>query len=228
MPNLLRELYFFIPETQIPKDIIEKLDVFKKHIGLNTVYVIDYHKGPMLYTSDRDAIEITIKSSKLEKNLFNLVEKKSAANPIEFTYILDKYFELVETLFYITDWMYTHLATHIKDVTHVKDLFYLQFVYYKKHFEAVVKTFYPNRAAIPKGNFNAHKMMDTYFSDINNSLKVIATAPETSNVIVQNKSLHTTIKTSKKPAKKVKKPLVTEVEAERLLLHTFFNIDNLN
>lgn len=222
VPNLLRELYFYIPETEIPKDIIAKLDVFKKHIDLNRVYVIDYHKGPILYTSDRDAVEITIKSSKLEKNLFNLVEKKSAASPDEFQYILDKYFELVETIFYITDWMHTNLKAHIKDVTPVKDLFYLQLVFYKKHFELLVKTFYPNRAAIPRGNFNAHNMIDTYFPDISKSYNVITKMPAT----VQNKPIINIPKTVNKPNMKIKKSLVTEVEAERLLLRTFFNIGN--
>ncbi|WNH11149.1 hypothetical protein [Thalassobellus suaedae] len=234
IPNLITELFFFLPEKEIRVDIIEKLDFLKNQNVLNKVYVFDHYVGPMEYKKGRSNKNIFLKSGKLEQNIFRLVEKKSEVKKQEFYYVLNKYFELVETLFYMTNWMNTNLVQVVKKDDGIIGLFHVQFLNFKKHFEELVRNFYPNREAIPKGNFNAHEIIETYFPDITKSFK-----PATNSVIVPNFKARTKsvelnhIENTTTPPlppplqkadKKDKKQLVTEEEVEKLLLETFFNI----
>ena len=228
IPNLLNELFFFLPKNEIREDIIEKVDFFKKYDVLNKVYVIDYYQGPIEYKKGRNNKRVLLKGSKLEQNIFNLIEKRSEANKQEFDYVLNKYFELVESLFFATNWMNTNLTQIVQTDDTVIGLFHLQFMNYKKHFETLVKHFYPNREAIPKNNFNAHEIMETYFPDVSKSLEqndglIPNNNKEKSTAILSNATrLETPAdKKTKKPDKKV---LITEEEAEKLLLKTIFNI----
>lgn len=229
IPNLLNELFFFLPKNEIREDIIEKVDFFKKYDILNKVYVIDYYQGPIEYKKGRNNNRVLLKSSKLEQNIFNLVEKRSEANKQEFDYVLNKYFELVEYLFYATNWMNTNLAQIVQTDDTVSGLFHLQFINYKKHFEALVKHFYPNKEAKPKGNFNAHEIMETYFPDVSKSLeqnsglysKNINTEKKTAEL---NNATHLATTTDRKTKGTDKKVLITEEEAEKLLLKTIFNV----
>lgn len=234
IPNLYGELFFFLPEREIGKDIIEKIDFFKNHDVLNKIYVIDYHQGPMEYQKDRKNEYILLKDSKLEQNIFKLLEKKSEVKQHEFQYVLNQYFELVECLFYISSWMNNNLIQIIKKDNTIIGLFHMQFLNYKKHFEGLVKHFYPNREAIPKGNFNAHEIIETYFPDISISFKqtsdidVESIKKETKRSKVNPTSnLEITTVIQQKTDKKEKKRLVADEEAEKILLETFFNI-NIN
>ncbi len=220
IPNLITELYFFIPEKEIRPDIVEEMTAITKYIHLNKVYVLDHHKGPIEYSKERNAIDTTLKGNKLEKNIFTLLEKKGNTKPHEFNYVLNKYFELVSVLFYITDWMNAHADEHVTTVICPNGLLHLQFFNFKKHFETIIKEFYPSEEAIPQGSFNAHKMIETYFSDISKGFKPIATI-----VVDKPMSLNLPNNTQKATIIKTKKPLLTEVEAEKLLLKTIFGIE---
>ncbi|WP_166963273.1 hypothetical protein [Yeosuana marina] len=230
IPNLLNELFFFLSKNEIREDIIEKVDFFKKYDVLDKVYVIDYYQGPIEYKKGRNNNRVLLKGSNLEQNIFNLIEKRSEANKQEFDYVLNKYFELVEYLFFATNWMNTNLAQIVQTDDTVIGLFHLQFMNYKKHFEALVRQFYPNREAIPKGNFNAHEIIETYFPDVlksleqNNSLKSNINNAEKKTTELNN-ATHLATTTDKKTKSTDKKVLITEEEAEKILLKTFFNIN---
>ncbi|WP_158848129.1 hypothetical protein [Algibacter sp. L1A34] len=221
IPNLLTELFFFIPKNEISQDIIEKFEFFKTTNIFNKIYVMDYNQGPMEYKNTRSNKHLLLKTSDLDKNLFSLLEKKSEVKEYEFDYILEKYFELAECLFYITNWMKDNMAQMDQYSDGVLGIFHIQSLNYKKHFESLVKNFYPSRAILPKGNFNAQHLIETYFPDIesgyNNSKKRTVTAPI---VQIDNQS-------EKKPQQKKlhKTLLVTDLEAETVLLKHVFNLD---
>ena len=229
IPNLLNELFFFLPKKEIREDIIEKVDFFKNHDILNRIYVIDYYQGPIEYKKGRNNNRILLKGSKLEQNIFNVIEKKSKVEKQEFNYVLNKYFELVEYLFYATNWMNTNLTQIVQTEDSVIGLFHLQFIDYKKHFETLVKNFYPNKEEIPKGNFNTHQIIETYFPDVsksleqNNALKSNNNKEKKTTILNNATQLATT--TDKKAKSTDGKVLITEEEAENILLKTFFNIN---
>ena len=62
------------------------------------------------------------------------------------------------------------MDTNINQILQPNDtttgIFYIQSLNYKKHFENLVKNFYPTKDIIPKGNFNALELIETYFPDI--------------------------------------------------------------
>lgn len=218
--NVVSELFFFIPKDEIRSDIIEKLDFLNSTNIFNTIYVVDCYKGPIEFKRGRDNTRLLLKENDLDKNIFGLLEKKSEVPEHEFNYVLDKYFELAECLFYITNWMYANITKIIQDGA-ATGIFYMQSLSYKKHFEILVKNFYPTKDIVPKGNFNALELIETYFPDIAGQYNkhrehTTITPTPTESVVVE-----------KPPAlKKTKRtPLVTEVEAEIILLEQVFNVD---
>lgn len=230
IPNLVTELFFFIPENKLSPDVLEKLDFLKKYNFLDKVLVFDEYEGPIYYDKGRSKKKLVMKESDLEKNIFKLLEKKSEDKAHEFNYVLNKYFEFVETMFHMIKLMYHHPIEIIKKDSNLSGIFYMQFLSYKKHFESLVKTFYENREAIPKGNFNAHQIIDTYFPDVVNNLKKKNNL-NTKNVnfekLLKSLKVNTSKKTSvnqHKASKKDRKMLITEAEAEKRLLQTFFNV----
>ena len=229
IPNLVKELFFFIPEKGIRPDIIEKLDVLKKYNFLDTVLFFDEYKGPIHYTKGSSNKYVLLKESDLEKNIFKLLEKKSQGKEHEFNYVLNKYFEFVETMFYMIKWMYNNSTEIIKNDSNLSNIFYIQFTSYKNHFKTLVKTFYDSKETIPRGNFNAHFVIDTHFPDVVKSFK------KNNDINILNfeqafkkLNLDTSKKTAPSPPitinKKDKKSLLTEKEAEKILLQTFFNV----
>jgi hypothetical protein len=221
IPNLVSELFFFIPKNEIREDIIEKLDFLETTDIFNKIYVVDYYKGPIEFKKGRDNAQLLLKESELDKNVFQLLEKKSEVPPHEFTYVLNKYFELAECLFYITQWMDTNITQKIQPDDTSSGIFYIQALNYKKHFENLVKNFYPTKDIIPKGNFNAIELIETYFPDIAsqyNKPKEHHTLTHTTSESVQ-KEQQPLIKKTKKT------PLITETEAEKTLLEQVFNLD---
>ena len=227
IPNLIEELFFFIPEKEIRPDIIEKLDFLKKYNFLEKVLVFDKYQGPLHYEKGRSNKQLLLKESDLEKNIFKLLEKKSEGKAHEFNYVLNKYFEFVEAMFYMINWMYYNPTQIIQNDRNLSGIFYIQFTSYKNHFETLVKTFYASKETIPKGNFNVHYIIDTYFPDVVNSFK------QNNNLDINSLTVDENLKTTtyKKAAitpllkgEKDKKSLITEAEAEKILLQTFFNV----
>lgn len=233
IPNLFTELFFFIPEKEIRSDIIERIDFLKDHDVFNKVYVLDHYQGPIAYKKGRNNTNSLLKGAKLEKNIFSLLEKKSESKAHEFDYVLVKYFELVECMFYITDWMDSNITGSVKTDNTAIGLFHLQFMDYKKHFETLVRQFYPDKETIPQGNFNAPKIVETYFPDITKSLQQssgilltgLAIQEERPEINASKLEITMPPPHHKKPTIPVKKQLITEAEAEQILLRTFFNIN---
>jgi hypothetical protein len=219
--NLVSELFFFIPKDEIREDIIEKLDFLKTTDIFNKAYVIDYYQGPMEYKKGRSNKHLLLKESYLERNMFSLLEKKSDVKSYEFNYVLEKYFELTECLFYITNWMNINSKQLNKYDEAISGIFYFQSLNYKKHFETLIKNFYPSKDIIPKGNFNALKLIETYFPDIltqYNKPKQISQTIPTAIEEQQDKS-------NLLQRKAKKQPLITDDEAESVLMKNIFNLD---
>jgi len=238
LPILWDDFLFYIPKKDIPKEFIDKFENLKTQKIFNEIMVMDYQHGPIVYKKGRDNKRTLLKGASLEKNIFKLLKQKNDAKLNEFNYVLEKYFEQVECLFYITDWMNTNLNHILPIEDNIKGLFLIQLTYYKKHFEALIKHFYPKREEIPPGNFNAIKIIERYFPDIikryNKTEKTITNSPvilvhEERNVGEQLKTTNEDAIASKQSLKKVKKqPLITEKEAEAILLGSVFNVELKN
>ena len=191
------------------------------------IFVFDKYVGPMAYNSKRDHKTILLKSGGLEKNIFELLEKRSQSEHSEFQYVLNKYFEQAWCILYITNWLNNNLSEIVPINDKIKGLFHIQYLHHKKHFETLLKLFYPSKDTIPLDSFNAAHIIETYFNDIT---KIF----EKTNNITSNDSI--SITQSEKPLNNIngggvihkKEPLITQKEAEKDLLKTIFNIEQKN
>lgn len=219
IPNLWEEFVFFIPDTNIPRDIIDKTQDFDLKKFLNKVLVMDTYDGPILYEEGRNNTKITLKATKLESNLYQLLEREKITSTLEFNFILEKYLEQVECLKYISEWMYSNLNQVENLDQTIKGLFNIQLSYYEKHLKVFIKQFYKNRIDYNKATFNLESI-------INSQIKEIVEKKENHN---ENKETHiaqnANLNNNNTPQKVKKQPLVTQEDAEKLLLKTIFNLD---
>ena len=129
------------------------------------------------------------------------------------------------------------MNTNLTDIIQTDDtlvgIFYIQHLSYKKHFETLVKTFFPNKATLPKRDLINIETIESYFPDINKSFKKTitdGTVFSSFNINKEGVGLVTTPEKieqigAKSTKKENKKPLITDEQAEKALLKTIFRVD---
>lgn len=165
--NLFNELLFYIPENELTKEFSTKLENIDTKDLFNRVFIMDKMQGPIKYK--KDAIgKALMKSSMLEDSMYLLLKKKKKLEEQEFSFVFDNYFEQAEFCFYITNWFYEDLETNtnLKLRNEQLGLFRMQYQAYKKHFEKLIKHFYPKRDTLPIGNFDVKTTIKKYFPDL--------------------------------------------------------------
>ena len=228
--RLWEELLFFVPDNEISNEFLENHEEIEFEKFRNKILVIDYHKGPTFYELDRDNSMIILKDSTLKKSTRQLLNAKANFNEQEFSYILELYYEQVECLYFITNWLNKNVTQVLPQEDTILGLFKLQYNFHKSHFETILKQFYPDMHSLPKGNFNIGKSLESSFPHVS---KLFYTR-DPQNVIpgVSNlqEELHENLPTStnKKTqrSKNQKLPLISDSEAETILLKRIFNIDS--
>lgn len=222
--NLLNELLFYIPENELTKELVSKLENIDTKGIFNNVFIMDKMQGPINYK--KDAInKALLKTSMLQDNMYLLLKKKRKLSEQEFSFVFNNYFELAEFCFYITTWFHSDLETNtaVKLNKPLSGMFQLQYQGYKKHFEKLVKHFYPQREHLPKGNFNVKTTIEKHFPELIKKY-------DTDAVIAINKNRtgtnsNQTEESKKKNTTTKKLPLITTIEAEQFLLKSVFNVD---
>jgi len=221
LPNLWEELIFFIPDKDIPKDIKDKIVKTDFQKFINKVLVFDTYDGPVLYEDGRNNKKIILKASKLESNFYQLLEKEKTTSSLEFNFILEKYREQIECLKYISEWMHLNL-NQVKELDQtIKGLFQMQLSYYEKHLNVFVNQFSKTRTDYNKIKFNLESI-------IKSQIKELA---QKQSIQIQNSETHinqTDSINNNTPKKPKKIPLITQEEAEKLLLKKIFNLDLIN
>ncbi|WP_339712985.1 hypothetical protein [uncultured Kriegella sp.] len=228
LPILWEELVFFIPDHIMTEQILENYEKFDFQKFRNKILVVDYIEGPIAYDSERDNSRAILKGASLKKNIHQLLSKRADSDTVEFNYMLEQYYEQAECLFYITKWLQDNLSQILPLEDTVKGLFRMQLNYHKAHFETVLKHFYPKREDVPKGNFNLAEILEASFPKLSEQYgieKKQLTKPDT---LVREEVLTEkppALSTKEKALKKGKKePIITEKEAETILLKRIFNI----
>ena len=227
--RLWEELLFFIPDNEISNDFLENHEEIEFEKFRGKIIVIDYDKGPTLYKTDRDNNLIILKDSTLKKSTRQLLNAKANFNEQEFSYILELYYEQTECLNFITNWLNKNITQVLPQEDSILGLFKLQHNFYKSHFETILKQFYPDMQSLPKGNFNIGKSLESTLPQITklfnteNKQKII---PEASNLQEdRQENLPTSINKKERKRKIKKPPIISDTEAETILLKRIFNID---
>ena len=220
LPVLWEELLFFIPENENMKEFLDNYDKFDFQKYRRKLMVLDYVKGPIIYEAGRDNSRAILKGATLKDNIHQLLNKKATSNKLEFDYVLELYFEQVECLFYICNWLNLNLTQGPPLNDTLRGLFQMQSNTFKTHLETLLYYFYPKKDNLPKGNFDLKKIIASHFPEL--SKKYRSKKLQVGKEKVLNKKKEPTL-----PPKKVeKRPLITEKEAETALLRQIFKIDN--
>ena len=233
LPNLLNELYFFIPKVHETKEIISNIKTIDDSEFYNKTFVIDYYKGPIPYNKHRSLKWMLVIESEIGKNIFDLLEKKNKVSEQEFDYVFKKYFEFVDQLWYYADWMYTNRKKFINTDERLDGILHIQNKRFEKHFTSLVEIFYKNKIP-PKAKYNFQKIIDDFYPKLNFDFTEFIKPTKSASISEINKQEKgikndNTSKTSNviDNEKTIKKPLITEQEAEQVLLKKYFGI-NLN
>ncbi|WP_289042280.1 hypothetical protein [uncultured Zobellia sp.] len=227
--RLWEELLFFIPDNEISNEFLENHEEIEFEKFRNKIIIIDYYKGPILYKMDRNNNLIILKNSSLKKSTRQLLNAKANFDEQEFSYILELYYEQVECLYFITNWLNKNITQVLPQEDSILGLFKLQHNFYKSHFETILKQFYPNMQSLPKGNFNIGKSLESSLPQItklfntDNKQNIIL---EASNLLEdRHENLPTSINKKEQKRKIKKPPIISDTEAETILLKRIFNID---
>jgi len=228
--RLWEELLFFIPDNETSNEFLENHEEIEFEKFRSKIIVIDYDKGPTLYETDRDNNLIILKDSTLKTSTRQLLNAKANFNEQEFSYILELYYEQVECLYFITNWLNENITQVLPQEDTILGLFKLQYNFHKTHFETILKQFYPDIQSLPKGNFNFGKSLESSFPHVS---KLFYTK-DTQNVIPGVSNLQEELQenlptfTNKKTQRSINKklPLISDSEAETILLKRIFNIDS--
>jgi hypothetical protein len=227
--TLWEELLFYIPDNEITNEFLENHNEIEFEKFRNKIIVIDYYKGPTLYETGRNNNLIILKDSKLKKSIRQLLNARANSNEQEFNYILELYYEQVECLYFISNWLNENITQVLPQQDTILGLFKLQYNFHKSHFETILKQFYPDIQSLPKGNFNIGNSLESSFPHLSKLFNIRDkqnVIPEVSDIKeVRHENLPTSTNSKTQVRKNKKRPIISDSEAETILLKRIFNID---
>jgi len=227
LPKLWNDFIFFIPKIELPAEIKKELEFLREYDLVNKPIILDIGIGPYVYEIKHN-IKVISKWSDLERNVFLLLEKRANTESYEFNYILEKYFEQSSCLFFLTDWLYKNVEQIEQVDNNISGLFMIQFTNYKKHFEEMVRHFYPNKNQMPFDRFNVNQLIKDYLPDISKRFHK-EEVPLLAEINMQKLNalpplIYPPVEKKQSNKKKRKKVLITEEEAKKVILESIFKI----
>lgn len=207
--NLYKPFLFFIPESIIPKDKKEFIEMRELVNFFNKVVLIQNNGAAYELKEKPKLLQLLTKSSYLEKNIFALLDYKANLKAFQFDYLLQKY--IVQLKFYvlISSWMDENLNTHITDVKdNISAYFSIQKTTFLQHKKSLKKTFLLNEFSF--------LTPEEIVASIQKDIPPIPLFDKTTNLVKTQ--------VNKETNKQKKPPLITDEEADRLLLKTVFSV----
>ena len=230
--DLWDNFIFFIPKFELPEELLDEIDFLKDIVVFNKPMYYKKSEGVYFYENEY-SLPVASKWTELETNLFSLLELRGNLKPFEFDYVIEKYFEMASNLFYITNWLNENRTDVLSSHLDMTSLFLIQFNSYSKHFEELVKHFYPDKKDMPHDRLNIQQLIKEHLPDITKryhkednfmllpplNYKGIQTIETTENLGIRKVSLEKPIVSKHK-----KKKLITNEEAEKELLLKLFKV----
>lgn len=228
-------LVFFVPNIFFE---LETLDESTKEMLKNTfdqkLLIVGEPMNIYEYDFDTDGTKYINQMTNLGKILFDLLQLKSQLKDFEFSYLLDQYYVQAECCLSVTNWIKNN-TNQIKNLDNkVRGIFNIQFNTYRKHFEDLIKQFYPNPELMPEDRLNVLQLIKTNFKSIKSNITVpnqeISELNNTKEHPINTKAFFDNLleQTTKYKARKTELPkqkvLVTEQQAEKAILSQIFNI----
>ena len=228
-------LVFFVPNIFFE---LETLDESTKEMLKNTfdqkLLIVGEPMNIYEYDFDTDGTKYINQMTNLGKIIFDLLQLKSQLNEFEFSYLLDQYYVQAECCLSVTNWIKNN-TNQIKSLDNkVRGIFNIQFNTYRKHFEDLIKQFYPNPELMPEDRLNVLQLIKTNFKSIKSNINVpnqeISELNNSKEHPINTKAFFDNLleQTTKYKASKTELPkqkvLVTEQQAKKAILSQIFNI----
>ncbi|WP_348661585.1 hypothetical protein [uncultured Olleya sp.] len=228
-------LVFFVPNIFFE---LETLDESTKEMLKNTfdqkLLIVGEPMNIFEYDFDTDGTKYINQMTNLGKILFDLLQLKSQLKDFEFSYLLDQYYVQAECCLSVTNWIKNN-TNQIKNLDNkVRGIFNIQFNTYRKHFEDLIKQFYPNPELMPEDRLNVLQLIKTNFKSIKSNITVpnqeISELNNSKEHPINTKAFFDNLleQTTKYKARKTELPkqkvLVTEQQAKKAILSQIFNI----
>lgn len=240
LENLYLELFsklwnnfmFYISKDIFDLDLINKIeDIENVDMLFDKLLIFDQAFGVVEFNPKKDNTKYLKKPGELSEIIFYLLEHKSKSKDYELSYIIDKYYEQAECLFYLTKLLNSNVHSIEKLDIQTKGIFSLQYMFYKKHLEEFIRNFYPSQKDLPSNKRNTLNLIETNFKSVSDNINIVDTNKEsqikTDRVteiinIFKNHKLNKDLNNASVVQKRA--PLITEKEAEEALLKSIFNI----
>ncbi|RIA09387.1 hypothetical protein OE09_1219 [Flavobacteriaceae bacterium MAR_2010_72] len=208
--NLAKSYIFYIPDKLY--NVFQRTPIkdLVSYEATNRVAYVDRNGDTTTNEDLFKRLDIFAKYNIFEENVIILLEAQSKLDTDLFQYLLDKYWELLDSHTYITGLLFEHISNYIQNVPEpIKSLFDLQRDVFLTHHNKMRNTFTSLKSKYigvdSKGAFMGK------FEGLGSNHK-------TSDTISVQKS---TISKTPKPKKP---PLITDTEADAFLLESVFNI----
>ncbi len=209
--NLYKSLIFFIPESIVPVEKKESLEVKKLQPILNTVIVIDKEGRDRSLDQNPDLLQLFGKTSQLDENMFLLLEEEERLTSNQFNFLIKKYSEQINVFVYVSNWLNENLELYIAKVDDkVKAYFVLQKTAFQNHKELLHQNYSLNVIPQPKPQEVIEHIENT-FNGFDKFKTIKEDKEPTSRPVLKNPK--------KKPI------LITDEQAEDFLLRTVFNVN---
>ncbi|MCF1192294.1 hypothetical protein LRR18_11925 [Mangrovimonas sp. AS39] len=215
--KLYDELIFIIPRDVIPPDYSTKLDKLEELEWIDTVLIIDHYEGPIKWREDRNNVYFFGKSGRLEKNIFQLIEKKETLSKDAFGYLIKKYTEQAKTIHLLTQWLTDYIEKGNFDQNLVS-IFKMQCRFLEYHMTQLNQHFSVLYEENRMNNVDAIKFIKAFAEG-----QKASKSNKHDSVVAVNIVEPSSQKAIKK--KREKRILITEEEAELELLQKVFKIN---
>jgi hypothetical protein len=206
---------FYIPSSIVPEDKKQVLETPVCKAVMDQIMLIEKNATDFRVLSAESVSPILTKAAVLDKNMFLLLKQKKKLSSSEFSFLLDKYSELLYFFRVISEWMSKNIRSLDTPLSKETAIYFeSQHLALENHEQAFRKYF-------PLYKISVSKAID-WSRVTKNDFPPLAQLT-TKEV---EKGLKSILASDKKPAvkKEKKAPLLTDEQSQRYLLETVFNV----
>ena len=234
--ELLHNSIFYVPKEIILDGVLEKLEGGIDDDFFDELSLLDINEGVVLITNE-DALELNDrlleKKGLLEKNIFSLLENNHKFTPVILQLIINKYYDQLLFHLVISEWLTSNLKRFNKEEIHISIIgaFKLQYENLSAHLKDFQNYFGSLIDKDKEHNFSLEKMVMEHFPNLISKYSQITDTNAKNNneeiepEVISSQQPEKNLQIENKPTlKKKQRPLISEVNLEKMVLKSVFNV----
>lgn len=227
--NLFEELLFYIPEHLIADELLIENNLLELKKYFQTVIYMDRMKGPVLLEESKSKLNMILRTSFLEKNIFILLKKKDKESKATFNFILEKYVNQIQGYCFVSKWMADNIETTVvKDLnTKAINSFKEQSECYRIHLADIKSHFQNEEIVVLRESTVSNDSIEEYIPKLMEQIQSLDEKIDMKTALLDSIVKEVTSEAVKSNPEKVaqkKKLLISQNEADEFILRTVFNL----